>query len=216
VQATPSSPNSVACILHITVRPSSVSWALKCIGDHKKRQDSLAVAWHEYPLGNLCINAAKDIVERQATDIIADNAFGVAKEVLAFCVIDPRSQIVGIEVAAGSLDRIREATVKLSASLNTWSAARKEEMFDDVISLIGTMVDTVKHAVVLMITNTVVDMQHSATRAASREWIACLADNDAGHPEELHEQLDAVVEASVAVRAALDPIRNPVLEARCP
>ena len=118
-----------------------------------------------------------------------------------------------MDVAAENLGRIRESTIKIMSAMTTWSAARQEEMLDELVGLIGVMVDIIKHAVVLMITSTVVEMGPS-TKAAVQDW-TMMSDTYKEHWAKLAGQFDEAVAASIGVRASLDRLRNPILEACC-
>jgi hypothetical protein len=117
------------------------------------------------------VSTAEDVIERHSSDILGDNSFSEAKQLVAFGSTDMlKVQGVIAETEKSHL-HIPACGGKLLAAIRTWSASRLEEQWEDVQSVVSTCVDVLRHGIAHLTSKMVQDLSYEMMAlSAAHDW----------------------------------------------
>lgn len=128
-------------------RPSEVSIALDALQDGRDKRCSYCTSFFVFELGDACVQAATDIVERNAGDLVADATWKKAIAMVAFAQPGALKPLVEVKSVVAWASEVDQCMGKILSALSTWSSARTEEMWAIVFSFVATdLVAIMRHA----------------------------------------------------------------------
>lgn len=92
-------------------------------------------------MGKALLAVADEIIERHSGDLLGDAAFDAAKELLSFAELANLQVRVDINQTLSFKDSLLAATGKIFSAVSLWSAARSEEHWGDVQSILAQLLN---------------------------------------------------------------------------
>lgn len=117
---------------------------------------------------------ADEVIERHSGDLLGDTAFATAKSMLAFAELANLQARTDINDTLSFKASLRAATGKIFSAVSSWSAARSEEQWGDVQSILAQLLNCGMHSVSLA-----VKLITESIRPHMRECDSAVCDADA-------------------------------------
>lgn len=165
-------------------RPSDISNALSIMRHGDSKADSFCVAFFQFPMGKEILKAAEEVVERNATDILADSSMNAGLALLKYANLAELQVLTDHEKTCSFQGTVEQALAKLSSAMLSWSPSRSEEVFAEVQSFVSKALHAGVHAVALATSTAVMstsvlmseaDSQMSNFEGSGGKGIAILA-----------------------------------------
>lgn len=127
-------------------RPSAVSSALDTLEEGREKKCEYCKSFFVFGLGEACIQAATDIVERNAGDLVAESTWKKAVAKASFTEAAELKAMMDVGRATARGDDLDECAGKILSALSTWSSARTEEMWATVSAFVfSSLLSEIRH-----------------------------------------------------------------------
>ena len=129
------------------------------------KHDIFCQAFFQFPVGKFMVVAAEEIVERDASDIMADGSLKAAQEAMSFAEVGKLAAADDLEESISHKAGLELAMGKLLGAAATWSAPRTEEQWESFQHVITAIVNSVANPVALVATKVASDLSPALEKA---------------------------------------------------
>lgn len=127
-------------------RPSDIIKARATLEKGHLAGDEFSSAFFTFSLGKRCFEESKQVVQRQAQDVLADGNFEKIQEAMQAMQLEVLTTTNDIAQSEAWLGKIPEVSSKFPYSWNQWSNLRLEEMQDNIGECMWSMAQVIEHA----------------------------------------------------------------------
>lgn len=144
----------ILCPNHVVPRPSTVQNALSILQAGNNVENGFCQSFYTCCVGQACIQAAQDIVERGAADLLSDSSFHTAFNGLQTKVANLPKR-VDAEHIKQSKEIFERSFGKVVGALQAWSPARSDEQWAHVVESVAFAQTMAQHAFAIALTKLV-------------------------------------------------------------
>lgn len=173
-----------------------------------EKHNSFCEAFYEYKLGKTIMQAAREVMERNASDILGDSTFDAGVGLMSTAKKAAAAPVLSAEDVGVCKQQCDKANGKIMSSLSLWSAARTEEQWSRITDFVKRdMFGVIKHGLARAIASVTVDTKKLLETAgvAGEEWWN-VGWADAG--EEKHSTMEALRPVVAMLRDIAPQVRE--------
>lgn len=176
---------------------------MKFLDDGTASGNEFCRSFNTFKLAKSCMEHAQKIVQRSAQDQLSDGEFLHAVDMMKNASPDSLTMSVDLDDAIGWLRVVPTAGQKVLTAWTEWSQSRREERWESVSSLIDSFASVADHAAALATTTALCELIPMMQKVVIRNPDAGV---EAGVPQDLAEEIDALSESAWGMRACLLPL----------